>query len=342
MAIVLLVLAVLAGACGADDEETAGSADGSATGSATVVAVDEPATTGDEVADEPAPAFPRDVEHALGVTTIAAEPVRIVAIDDGSAFATLLALGITPVLVGLGGTVPDPAMVPWLAQAGATDPDIEFIPGGADLSVEAIAAADPDLIVGWDAFGANPAFETIQGVAPYVGIPIAGWDEGLRIIGEATGREERAAEVAAETQSLLDGFADRVPAGAYDGSIDVVYTFPGGDIFVWTSATAIGRVLDQAGLPSLPEAEDPSDVGRPISPEQLGMLEGDGVIVVDFSGMTLGLLEENPLWASLPAVEAGRVGVLTPLESIAAGYDSALGVAANLDALERVLNQMYG
>ena len=98
-------------------------------------------------------AFPIEIEHALGTTTIEAQPERVVSIGWANQDVAL-ALGVAPVGVddqtwsmdgsdGLG-------LYEWTTDAyeelGAEEPDIFDTTDGVDF--EAIADAQPDVILG--------------------------------------------------------------------------------------------------------------------------------------------------------------------------------------------------
>src|SRR5690554_3147776 len=109
---------------------------------------DEPAAT-PEATEGAAGAFPVTIEHAFGETVIEAEPQRVVTWGWGSTDAAI-ALGVVPVAIpfqAYGGD--ENGVLPWIAEAleemGAETPTV--LPDSAEAPVEAIAAAEPDLIL---------------------------------------------------------------------------------------------------------------------------------------------------------------------------------------------------
>ena len=81
-------------------------------------------------------------DSTLGETTIPARPERIVAGTDFVDLDYLLTLGIDPVLFGFSNAWESGAM-PWQSAAA----DLPTFDASADLDLEAIAAAHPDLIL---------------------------------------------------------------------------------------------------------------------------------------------------------------------------------------------------
>lgn len=111
-------------------------------------------------------AFPITLEHALGTVTIPAEPQRVVALIDRDA-DTVLALGVQPVGIRSNYNF-DAGVGPWAEPLLTTEPAVWK---GRELNFEAIAAADPDLIVFATSGGDAAEYERLSQIAPTIALP---------------------------------------------------------------------------------------------------------------------------------------------------------------------------
>lgn len=256
----------------------------------------------------------RTVSHALGSSEVPAEPGRIVPLD-GIYTADLLVLGLEP--AGLGDQV-----------AYQLQPYAELAPEVADLAevptfgdpyepnLEALTALDPDLIVG-DEFMAD-LYADFSAIAPTVAVTYignGGWRERFPDVAAAVGQEDAVEEIDAEYQAELDA----VPDAAREEVVAFVRADPDGSFRIDSLPTAFpGSVAEDAGIPTL----EPTGVGEfdegsgflQLSAENIGVLaEADRIVVGDNSFYdpaledSLSVLERNPLWSQVPAVQAGRV-----------------------------------
>src|SRR5690606_7980346 len=130
--LLLAVLGLVAAACGSDDGDDAAAPAGSGSGS--VASSD---------------AFPVTISHAFGETEIPEAPTRVVTWGWSTADAAI-ALGVVPVAMPFqdyGGD--DEGVLPWirehLEEAGEAIP--ATLPDTDEAPIEAIAAAEPDLIL---------------------------------------------------------------------------------------------------------------------------------------------------------------------------------------------------
>lgn len=149
---------------------------------------------------EPTPVDPgppeRMVRHAAGETVVRADPQRIVVLS-GDQLDALCALGLQSRIVAA--ALPDgsDSQPSYLGQV------IHDVPGVGTRSepdLDGIRAAAPDLILGSQ--GLTPeAFGPLSDIAPTVfsGPPGAAWQDNLRTVGAATGRQDAA-------NGLVEGF----------------------------------------------------------------------------------------------------------------------------------------
>lgn len=337
-------------ACGGDDAETTEATSIPTTASAaettadteapptSTTAPDDEASDADAAPGEDASdsSYPVTVEHDAGTTTIDAAPERILAVTDQGELAALLALGIRPVAYGQR----SPMELAYLAEAGAYDPAIEVFPSTADINFEQLASFQPDLIVGQTGFVTPDNLALFEGIAPTIAIDSIGWREGLLDVGAATDNDEAAERKVAELEALLDGFAERVPF-AEGRTVDIIVGARN-TIFQYTDFNVLNDILVSAGVEPLPAPNDPSlPNGNEISEENLGLIDAEALVVLDFTGALLPELEANPLWTSLPAVADDNVTVWGGAEAAATNFTNALTVPVILDLLEAMLTDAF-
>ncbi|MEM7287342.1 MAG: ABC transporter substrate-binding protein [Actinomycetota bacterium] len=280
---------------------------------------------------EPASPFPVVVEHVGGSTTIDQEPTRIVTLTDTAELASLLALGIQPVAAGQR----LPLVLPWISER--LDPSVEMFTD-ADINIERIAAFEPDLIIGPEGlFGDD--LGRWQGVAPSIETPDIGWREILRIVAEATGTQDQAEVLRLETEATLASFDPELAATA--PTLAFVFAADAGGALVFNADSPLSDTLVAAGLPPLEAPQPDAQPGGNAYPEErLGEIAAEAIVVIDPFGSSLATLEENPLWRTLPAVEAGRVTRITLFDAALVVFDSVLTIPLQLELLERLLGEL--
>lgn len=141
------------------------------------------------------------VQTNQGEVAVPVEPQRVVALDNTS-FATLQAMGITPV------AVPKPLLPPSM-QAWADDESIADAGSHREPRLEAINAAQPDLIIGGKRFAEQ--YETLSQIAPVVdlapNVEATGYVDALKqqttTLGEIFGSPEIATQLNAELDQAV-------------------------------------------------------------------------------------------------------------------------------------------
>ncbi|MEO0494520.1 MAG: ABC transporter substrate-binding protein [Actinomycetota bacterium] len=324
---VLLALVLLAAACGGSDGDGEGAGDqasGSSSPSASSVsesasAVAEP-TEEAEPADQPETVDEADAveeaepEEPLDDTVVIDDsPIdvgRVVALGEDELLANLLAMGITPILTSTnGGDGPvgierDTAGIEWVQSF--------------EINPEQIAGLGADLLITTQGFVDQAGAEAIiDGLAAEV-VVLQEPDIRARVIelGEALGIPERSEALVASYDQALAEARDAV-----DSSIVVsmasVYDFA---YAAWVDgpSAAPATVVD-LGVTLSPGPGDLANESfgrvRPISEEQLPLLDGDLLILLqnfelDSESAALEAASDTPLWQAIPAVAADNVVVL--------------------------------
>ncbi|MEM7271826.1 MAG: ABC transporter substrate-binding protein [Actinomycetota bacterium] len=365
LAAAFLALALIAAGCGGDDDDgssasTSSSASASGSSSASASASSSASEPADEeaasdTADEEAAAetdgqddaggtYPVTIEHDLGSTTVEATPTRVVSITDQGELAALLALDVMPIAYGQR----IPGEVDYLAAEGLYESGAEVIDANVEINFEQLAGLEPDLIVGQIGFITPENIATFEAIAPTIPIGFDDWREGLRDVGAAIDDTEAAEAKIAELDALIEAFPERVPF-VEGRSVSVALGFPGFGIYQLTNQSVLGELLAAAGAVPLPDPtsdQDPS--GNQLSLEQISLIDGEGLILLDFEGASAGggadaqaFWNEQPLFPTLPSVEAERFTYWSGGEAAASNFINALTIPVLLDALERTLTEFF-
>lgn len=278
----LLVLSAFTAACGDDS--------GNSEADASV-----------EVADD----GPREVEHAMGTTEVPADPQRVVVLDS-SFLDAALALGVTP--IGASEASAGTGMPPYLADQV---PDIAVVGLIEEPNIEAVAALQPDLILGAKVRH-EALYDTLSAVAPTVFTESSGtnWKEGLAVTADALNKVDEAEALLEEYESRADAVGEEVGAGETTASI-VRFLLPD-EIRLYGPETFSGTVLTDVGF-TIPEQPWNEYSMALVSAEQLGLADADVVFSTFYGGSGDpgdALTAEHPsasaLWEQVPAVAEGR------------------------------------
>jgi iron complex transport system substrate-binding protein len=290
-------------------------------------------------------AFPVTIEHALGSTTIAAEPHRIVTIGwtDGD---DLLALGVVPVgaqRISWGGNAQ--GSTAWfdarLHELGGTQP--ERYDADASLPVSAIAKMAPDLILATNSGVTQAQYDKLSKIAPTVAYPdapyVTSWQQSLRMVGEAVGRSTAAAEVEKRTEAALRTAQTDHPqlVGTSVLVTGVADNTKLGTISVYGANDVRPRLLTELGMTIAPAADRfvPKDAFyADVSSEKATQLDSDLLINLGFAPGSFEALQRDRLLSRIPAIRSGHYLDLTdqPLE-LTFGAATPLSIPYFIDRL---------
>ena len=312
------VLAFGLAACGGDDA-TAGS--------------DEPPGGG----DAGVAAFPVTIEHKYGETVIDEAPERVVSVGFTDQ-DFLLALDVVP--VGIRDWYGDQpyAVWPW-AQDELGDAEPEVL-SADELNFEAVAALQPDLIVGVSSGMTADEYETLSAIAPtlaqsdeYVdyGVP---WQAATRAIGQAVGKADRAEALVEEIEGR---FADvRAEHPEFEGASGIVaFVMDANEVGGYSDQDTRSRLLTDLGFEIPQEIIDLAGDSfyASFSGENIERLDADLVVWVAGNDEVLAQIRSSPLREALKAVTEGREVFLDVEIGGAAGFSSPLSLPYLLDDL---------
>lgn len=210
-----------------------------------------------------------------GEVTVPAEPERVVALDNTS-FETLRDWGVTPVAVPKG-LLPREGFEDWLA-----DDDIADVGTHREPDLEAVAAAEPDVIIGGYRF--SEYTDDLEQIAPVVDVAgsdehdggyVASLEHQAEQLGLLFDREQDAAE-------LVAGFeqSERAAAEATDGETVFLAVVSGG--LIDNGAQRLGRIVEPLDLVDVFAGEEGDVHGDSgLAPETIAQADPDWVIVMD-------------------------------------------------------------
>ncbi|EYT58001.1 ABC transporter substrate-binding protein [Dietzia sp. UCD-THP] len=274
--------------------------------------------------------FPRTITHAYGQTEITEPPQRVATISWVNADVSL-ALGVVPVGMprnSFGGNAA--GSTDWfdaeLEAVGGQMPELYSETDG--INTEAIAALQPDIILGVYSGMTAEEYETLSKIAPTIAMPEGDvafgtpWQESTRLIGEALGRSERAEELIDEVEGQIARVADDHPG--IRGTTFIYGTVDPGaaeKIYAFTDVDNRPRFLEQLGMVQAPVISEAStgaadQFAVTWSPERADELVSDILVTYAASPDVRAAIEADPLLGRIPAIEAGRMVVQTDEQQV--------------------------
>jgi iron complex transport system substrate-binding protein len=150
----------------------------------------EPTAT-TESSSAPAAQFPLTIKHALGETTIEAQPERVATVSWAN-HEVPIALGVVPVGMSEAtwGDDDGDGVLPWveekLTELGAETPVLFDETDGIDF--EAVADTQPDVILASYSGLSQEDYDTLTKIAPVVAYPELPWSTRCRTWSSSTAR----------------------------------------------------------------------------------------------------------------------------------------------------------
>jgi iron complex transport system substrate-binding protein len=260
----------------------------------------------DEKEDTASESDVREVEHAMGTTTIEGTPERIVTLYQG-ATDVAVALGVKPV----------GAVESWLQQ-----PFYEYIRGdlegtenlGSELqpNLEQIIQLQPDLIIA-SKVRHEEIYDQLSEIAPTVAHEtVFKWKETVELMGEAMGKGDQADQILSDWDSRVADFKEKLGDKAADTEVSIV-RFEPGQARIYTQGFP-SLVLNDIGL-ERPENQRVEEFAIVVSTKE-GIPQMDADVIFDITndynedGKPLETREEwqkSPIWENLNAVKNDQV-----------------------------------
>ena len=300
-------------------------------------------------APDPLPADPDDsptrpVRHAAGETVVNTEPQRIVVLS-GDQLDALCALGLQSRVVAA--ALPD-GSDSQPSYLGTVIHDLPAVGTRSKPDMDAIRAANPDLILGSDALTPD-AYPALSAIAPtvFTGAPGAAWEDNLRTVGAATGRTDAA-------NGLIDGFTAAADKTGVDNDAAhfqaSVVQFTDTTMRVYGPANFPGSVLADVGVdrPAAQRFTDKpyveigtTEADLENSPD-FSIADGD-IVYVSFASPAAkdraGEVMGSDAWRKLSANKDNRVFVVNnEVWQTGEGIVAARGVLADLRWINAPIN----
>jgi len=296
--------------------------------------------------DDPAPAgtssasgsFPARVPHKYGTTTIERAPKRVATYGGGDV-DTLLALGVTPVLV--------PDIDPRWKKTGGVAPwsrsrvrgEAPVVASNQELEFEKVAATRPELVTAVEYDLKKPDYGKLSELAPTVPPPkgyepyTVPWDVMAAQVGAALGRRADAEKLVKATRARIAAASKANPKFATSKAVLIDPDDDGG-VYVFAENDVRTRFLGDLGLTIPAEVEKlfGKQFYAQISAERLDLLDtADVLVLVASRKPQTRRLTSSRSYQRLRAVREDRlVTIDEPDLAIAMSYSSVLSTPYQL------------
>lgn len=246
------------------------------------------------------------VEHAMGTTTIEKTPERVVILTNEGTEA-LLELGVTPV-----GAVQSWTGNPWYDHIADEMKDAEVVGLESEVNIEAIAALQPDLIIG-NKMRQEGIYEQLSAIAPTVfAEDLRGnWKNNFELYAKALNKEEKGKEVIEAYDSRIADLKEQL-GDKLNMKVSMV-RFMDGDVRIYQKDSFSGVILDQLGF-ARPESQDVDEFAiKGATKEQMPLMDGDILFYFTYEtgdGAASELEKEwleDPLFKNLKVAQKGEV-----------------------------------
>lgn len=290
----------------------------------------------------PAAAGEITLRHGFGETTLDPDKVtRIVSVGYHEQ-DFLYALGVAP--VGVHDWFGDHpyATGPWAEaarKAVGAEPEVQK---GFEIDVEWVWEMQPDLIVATFAPMDAALYAQLSQIAPVLGPPAdyplwgGPWDAELRLIAQATGREDQAETVITRISAKVDAAVAEHPQ--FRGLSGTAAYFQNGQIVGYRSLDGANRLLDSFGIKTPAVFDEMTGDGDrfQISPERFDLFDLD-VLFWLVEAPSRAAIEALPSWQNTRAAREGRAIWASPEMMGAMAFQSPLSIEWALEPLTRLL-----
>ena len=280
------------------------------------------------------------ITHSFGETTVPAEPTRVVTWGWGSADAAV-ALGVVPVAMphqSYGGD--EQGVLPWLRERLEADGEQvpTVLPDQQEVPIEAIAAADPDLVLAPYSGITQAEYDQLSQIAPTVAPPgepwATPWRDTVEIVGQALGREDEAEQLLSDIDAQVAELAAEHPQLA-GKTVAMVWDTPDA-FYVYKPADARVAFTEDLGLQTAPAVEQLASGDETfyytLSEERLAELDSDILVTYADSAQTSSAFLSSAPARVMEQVERGSVAQVVGTELIAAvSPPTALSITYGLE-----------
>ena len=245
----------------------------------------------------------RTVQHAFGETTVPVDPQRVAVLDGDRTFEAVVAVGIEPIAAVKPPLTGDYAPV---VRARLAAEPIDIGSADAEVDVEALTAAAPDLIVMRTTGEDNRAlYDQVAPIAPTVVVDYtpASWRNTLEQVADIFDRQETADGLLADYQRAVDESAGR--ADRENSTLTVARVRADSLRYMTQDGSFPYSVLADLGYRAPEQQDRGSDEVQTVdvSPELIDVLAADDILLLADAGTedAVAQLRQNPLFTGLGA-----------------------------------------
>lgn len=246
------------------------------------------------------------VEHAMGTATIEKTPEKVVILTNEGTEA-LLALGVTPV-----GAVQSWTGDPWYEHIADDMKNVEVVGLESEVNLEAIAALEPDLIIG-NKMRQEDIYEHLNAIAPTVfAEDLRGnWKVNFELYAKAVNKEEKGKEVLDAYKTRIADLQEKL-GDKLNMKVSMV-RFMAGDVRIYQKDSFSGVILEELGF-ARPESQDVNEFAiKGATKEQVPLMDGDILFYFTYEtgdGEATKLENEwleDPIFQNLEVAKKGEV-----------------------------------
>lgn len=258
--------------------------------------------------------FPRTIKHAFGETEIESAPERVATVSWANQDAAL-ALGVVPVgmpTIDFGGN--ENGSTDWfddkLEEVGGEAPEQYSETDGIDF--DAIAALNPDVILGVYSGLTQEDYDTLSKIAPTVAYPegpwATEWDDVIRYNAAGMNMADEGEALIDELQQEIDDSVARYPdlAGTKTMFLTHVDTTDLSTVNFYTANDTRAAFFENLGLATpdaVAEASESGEFSGSVSAEQVDVFDDVELIVTYGDQELVDTLKADPVLSQMPAIE---------------------------------------
>lgn len=248
--------------------------------------------------------WPRTVVDATGGEIVLETKPERVTLLHVVYLEHLLALDAPPVAAALGNAqgAMESLEISELYAPHLADMDVTMLGNAKDLSVEAVLASEPDVIITFYNPASAELVEQLNEIAPVIQVSYADtWQNQLSLLAQVLGKEEKAAAVTAEVEKIIADTKEALAPYA-DRTFGLFRT--DGKSFI---AQGTAQFYKEFGLTKPVGFTDKADT---LSLEAVAEMNPYYIVFQHNVAVTeafIQSMEDNTVWQSLDAVKNGRV-----------------------------------
>ncbi|WP_372009484.1 ABC transporter substrate-binding protein [Paenibacillus chitinolyticus] len=276
----------------------------------------------------------RTIRDAGGEVAIPVKPLRIA--DVSGSTEELLVLGFTPVVTG-NTEMSAPTQLTPILQKKLRGGTVKAGWFQSEVSLEAIAAANPDLILAGPA--QSKIYDQLRTIAPTVRVPYGfnAFRERFSFLAETLDKKKEMEDWSSRYEADSRKLKEQITKLTGNETFAVIEATQK-EIRVYAETGIADMLYRDLGLPKSPGTPDPDPWGgKVLSLEALPAIDADHIVLL--ADNEQNALEQSRLWGGLRAVKTGHVYRVTSRQSyneafFALGKENLIGQIAG-DILEK-------